>query len=103
MSRALPYLAAWFVPSTVLTLMYLVAGATPLAAVVGGVVGGFVGLLGAAMALLVRVLEACHRDRQLDEALAQLREMQDRPPRTHIDPDGSPRFFPLDPDDPPER
>lgn len=75
---ALLCVVAYVVTGFVMTVSYLVIGAAPLAAIVGGVAGGFVGLLGASVVLLlVELLRRRDAERELDEALEWLRKEQE--------------------------
>lgn len=79
---SLPFQVAWAVPAAVLVLMYLAVGATPTAAVVGGLIGGFVGLFGAALAEIVRGLQARrYGERRLEQTEKFLRDRDEPPDR----------------------
>jgi hypothetical protein len=57
LAQALPYAAAFAVPFLVVTGLYLLAEVRPLAAMVGGAVGGGLGVLGALCSTLVRSVQ----------------------------------------------
>jgi hypothetical protein len=75
---SVPWQVAWFAPAVLVTALYLVLGAEPFSATIGGLAGGVIGSFGAIGFEATKVLQERRRwSRSVAETIAL---MKDEPP-----------------------